>query len=276
MLPQPPGQPEATPPKPALTRLIPLCLIDLPSDPINPIDWHHVAKMAAGYEKGDPIPAITVFPVEGGRFEILFGQHRFHARKRGGFMDIAATVLPSRPEPLQALAMQFKENNDHRELTGQERATAFFRAKKLGGLKNKQVAALFEVSEATVSRDLSMGKNLHPTLKDLVARLELVPKAAWAISRLPSDIQVAFYEEHKGEKAEAIAEAVSDKLDVLAGQKPKKPKPVPFSVPGLKGMFTVFDLAKVRAALAQVGEAVTKIEKHSLPFPSLPTLLRGT
>lgn len=230
-------------------QVVSLDLLDLPSQPLNPVDLALVDRIATGYERGDPIPAITVFPVGGGRYEILFGQHRYFARKRAGKTDILANILPERPPPLQVLVMQFKENNDHRELTGMERAAAFFRAKQIGKLTNKAISALFGVSEGTVSRDLQTRESLHPSLKDLQSRMELCPKAAWALSRLPAEVQVPFFEHHKGEKAESIAEAVSDKLAELGTGKAKD-RPVSGITPG--GLRFTIPTKDLKASLAEL------------------------
>ncbi|MCE9567402.1 MAG: ParB N-terminal domain-containing protein [Planctomycetes bacterium] len=253
-----------------LPKVIPLSLIDPPSNPINEVDLELVDRIAAGYERNDPIPPITIFPIDGDRYETLLGQHRLLARRRAGMTDILANVLAQRPEPLDILAIQFKENNDHRELSGLERATAFFRAKEVGNLRSKEVAALFNVSEGTVSRDLTTNKNLHPTLRGL----KLAPKAAWATSRLPQDMQVAFYEQHKGAKVETLVDLVNEKLNEMKGCKPKKPKPVKGTVPGLVAQFTADTVAKARAALVLIDAGLAKLEKHGLPMATLPQMLK--
>jgi ParB-like chromosome segregation protein Spo0J len=254
--------------------------VRLPSNPINDIDWDHVNRLAEGYERGDPIPAITVFPIEDGLYEILFGQHRFHGRRRAGKTDILATVLPKRPEPLEILALQFKENNDHRELSGMERAAAFFRAKEIGKLTNKAVAALFGVSEATVSKDLQTRESLHPTLKELCAKMELCPKKAWGLSRLPLEQQVPFYEQNKDLKsAEGMVEAVNDKLIELAGGKPKARKQDPVKCKTPNGIVIPippnFDHDKALAELAILTEAIKRAKRESLPMATVPMLMRS-
>jgi ParB-like chromosome segregation protein Spo0J len=254
--------------------------IRLPSNPINDIDWDHVNRLAEGYERGDPIPAITVFPIEDDLYEILFGQHRFHGRRRAGKTDIQATILPKRPEPLESMSLQFKENNDHRELTGLEQASAFFRAKELGKLTNKAVAALFGVSEATVSKGLKTRESLHPTLKELCAKLELCPKAAWALARLPLEVQVPFYEQNKDlVSAAGMVDIVNDKLIELAGGKPKARSQEPVKCRTPHGIVVPippgFDHEKALAELAILTEAIKRAKRESLPMATVPMLMRS-
>lgn len=261
--------------QPHQTQLLKLDLLDPPSNPLNPLDWALVDRIAGGYERGDPIPAILVFPVDDGRYEILFGQHRFHGRRRAGKTDIEARILPERPAPLDALALQFKENHDHRELTGMERATAFFRAKQLGKLSNKAISVLFGISEPTVSRDLRTDKNLHPALKELQVRMELCPKEAWALARLPLDTQVPFYEQHKGMKAESMAEAVSDKLAELGNGKPKD-RPVSGVTPGgVRYTLPVKDLKQTLADLKRLVAGLQWVIDKKLPPKDLEFYFRS-
>lgn len=261
-------------------QMLPLEQIRPPANPINDIDWDHVNRLAEGYERGDPIPPITVFPIENDLYEILFGQHRFHGSRRAGKTHIQATVLPKRPEPLEGMALQFKENNDHRELSGMERASAFFRAKEIGKLTNKAVAALFGVSEATVSKDLQTRESLHPTLKELCAKLQVCPKKAWALSRLPLELQVPFYEQNKDLKsAEGMVEAVSDKLVELEGGKPKARKQEPVKCRTPHGIVVPippgFDHDKALAELAVLTEAIKRAKRESLPMATVPMLMRS-
>lgn len=255
----------------SLAKLVLLKDIVPSSTQLNSINPEQVERLQRGYENGDPIPPVVVFAIENGKFEIVFGNHRLAARQKR-FVDIPAIVLPHRPEPLEILAMQFRENADRHTLTSLERATAFYKAKEQG-LNNKQVAILFNVSEGTVSRDLSIDKNLHPTLKDLVAQAKLCPKKAWAASRLDLNTQIAFVDRHAKVKAEDFADLVSEELAKIEGATPKV-RPIQVTTPGgLKAMLLPSAEACL-SELAKLSKAVKAVSEKGGSLSDIPAWLR--
>lgn len=258
-------------PSRTVTRPVLLSAIRLPSPPPNAVDESVVIPLVAAYQRRDPVPPPVVFEIPGGLFELLSGQHRMEAAKRAGFAELMCTVLDKEPTPLEKIALQYRENAHRKKLTIVERADLFASAMEAGNLNGKAVAKLFDTSESSVSRALQVNSRLVDPLKELVAKLQLIPRLAYQLSRLEPADQVPFYEQHKALPTDQFEAKISEFQD--AKGKPAKKPPVQVDLPGLR-VTLQHDLAAAIQSAKSLWQTLRALADKSLPMTDLPAALR--
>lgn len=257
-----------------LTRAIPVGFILPPDPPSNEITDSVAEALRLGFLRNDPIPAITVYPAKhtepGEWFRLLVGQHRLEGAKRAGRAEIQACIVPE-PSTIEKVAIYFRENANRKSLGPIEMASLVTTAMNAGPekLTGKQVAKLFGISEAAVSKCLAIDKNLHPELKTLVAQLKMVPRAAYIVSRIfPQENQPEFWRLNSARTVDELEDLVS----MQSCDKPKE-KGASVVVEGVKVTFPP-SLEAAASALRKLLETVKVMASKKSPMSDLPFHLR--
>ena len=102
-------------------------------------------------------PGVAWYDAGRGRFILLCGERRFRALKTiAGMTTMCVKVLRGTMTPGQMLQINLAENLQRASLDPIERGKAFRRLMQLENLTASEVAARMSVSNAMVSRDLSL------------------------------------------------------------------------------------------------------------------------
>lgn len=170
---------------------LPLNLIDPSPLPVRDIEGQTINDLRESIKTFGVLQPILVRP-KNGRYEIVFGNHRFYAAKGAGLTDIPAQVKPLKDsealllaviENVQRLEMNpIKEGEVYNKLLD----TSFFSVKDLANSLGKSVPYL--------KGRLSLYKNLCPDLKAKVGK-KLTISAAIQISKLPRNQQKPLFDE---------------------------------------------------------------------------------
>lgn len=140
------------------------------------------------------VQAITIRPLEGGKYEIVAGTRRFIAAKNAGLKKIPAMILELSDE--QAMLLSITENLERSELTPIEEARAFkaylgwdgqkaFEGDRQEGLRQlvDKLSEQLPISDATIYHRLSL-LHLPESLKIRVEQNTLKIKIAETIAGL--------------------------------------------------------------------------------------------
>jgi ParB family transcriptional regulator, chromosome partitioning protein len=117
------------------------------------------------------------------RLVLICGERRYRALKLAGIPTMAVKVIRGNLTPGQMLQMNLAENLQRASLNPIERGKAFRRIMQLEDLNASEVALRMSVSNATVSRDLSL-LDLPESLQSRVASGQLPASVAAAIARV--------------------------------------------------------------------------------------------
>lgn len=131
-------------------------------------------------------PGVAWFDAGRGRLILVCGERRFRAIKIAGLPTMAVKVIRGPMTQAQLLEMNISENIQRSSLHVIERAKAFRRMMQLEGITAKEVAGRLKVSDATVSRDLSL-LELPDHLQRQVISGDLPASVASLIVRLDGD-----------------------------------------------------------------------------------------
>ena len=149
---------------------------------------------AALQELADSIKAqgivqpIVARPLGGTKYEIIAGERRWRAAQLAGLAEVPVLVRDVPDEA--ALAVALIENIQREDLNPLEEATALKRLIDEFGLTHQEVAEAVGRSRASVSNLLRL-LDLHPEVKDAIARGELEMGHARALAGLPEAKQPA-------------------------------------------------------------------------------------
>ena len=121
-----------------------------------------------------------------GRYVLICGERRFRALKIAGRPTMSLTIVRGSLTPGQMLQMNLAENIQRASLNPIERGKAFHRLMLLEDLNASEVASRMNVSNATVSRDLSL-LDLPESLQARIASGELPASVGAAIARVGDD-----------------------------------------------------------------------------------------
>lgn len=117
---------------------------------IRPIDWDYVRQLSEDYQKGDPIPAITVEILLVDGVPVAFvrdGHHRTHGARLAKLPQVAINVFKGNKEA--AIALMFKSGNT-RTLTRVQKSVAVRRLRACH-MSQDAIAKLLGVSQGEVS-----------------------------------------------------------------------------------------------------------------------------
>jgi ParB family transcriptional regulator, chromosome partitioning protein len=121
-----------------------------------------------------------------GRYVLIIGERRFRALKIAGKPTMALAIVRGSLTPGQMLQKNLAENIQRASLNPIERGKAFRRLMQLEDLNASEVALRMNVSNAMVSRDLSL-LDLPDSLQARVATGELPASVGAAIARVGDD-----------------------------------------------------------------------------------------
>jgi ParB family transcriptional regulator, chromosome partitioning protein len=166
-------------------RIEMLLVAELLPDPQNPrtdVDEKADGELTASIAlHGVKVPLMCFRTPEG--IMIGDGHRRWRCSKPAGRDTVPGYVFPKRPEEDELLAVQLTINAHRQNLNPAEEHDAFERLAKLRGWTPSQLAAGLAISNAEVTRVLSLGK-LSPEERELV-RAGKVPKSSgYALARI--------------------------------------------------------------------------------------------
>jgi ParB/RepB/Spo0J family partition protein len=116
-------------------------------------DEGKMGELVASIRQRGVIVPVKVRPLEGGRFEIVFGHRRFEACRRLGLATVPAIV--GELEDGDALVEQVIENELREDLPYLERAQALERVLAQTGWSRRELARRVGISHATVNNALA-------------------------------------------------------------------------------------------------------------------------
>lgn len=222
-------------------------IVNIPLDKLVPSSANiygirEVEELAASIESMGLLHNLVVRELDGGRYEIISGERRYHACKllhEGGNADYA--VLPCKVEgessdAIAELKLIFA-NATARELTDFEKVEQAARMKELfkqlkaegyevKGRLREIVAGVLDVSPAQVGRLESVSEKLIPEYKEELKAGNIGISAAYDASTLPEDKQRETLDTYKAEGAKAVKKAKTRRTheEVIAAEAAKQAK----------------------------------------------------
>ena len=207
--------------------------------------------------------ALTVFKVDEAcegheMYEVVDGSTSLIALERLGVEEVLVNILLERPDPKTLRMMRLRKNLLHSDMLVLEEARNFRELMQDNGWTQKELARelageqCIKKFETRISKALKIYDNLIDALKDILNRKEMADKSAWAIAGLPAEVQLPFWNEHTGKKAEAIVDLVNAYWEKQGHGKPKE-KPVTGTTPaGVKYSLPTKDLKATLAELKRL------------------------
>lgn len=185
------------------------------ADPSNPRTQCNAAKDAelanSIRDQGVQVPLIGY--VQGDRIVIEDGHRRWTAARAAGIPDLPVIVLPEKPDAAQLLVAQLTINGQRAGLNPVDEYDAFAKLAAMKKWSPSQLATALAVSNAEVTRILSIGK-LNDEERRLVREERISKSSAYALSRMPPEQRQALVE-----KA-AAGQVTRDQLNRKARRKP--------------------------------------------------------
>lgn len=168
---------------------LPLKLIDPSPLPIRDIEGGTVNDLRESIKNFGVLQPILVRPKDG-RYEIVFGNHRFYAAKVAGLTSIPAQVRPL--DSGESLLLAVTENVQRLEMNPIKEGEVY---NKLVGLYSlSDLAIKLGKGKQYLRGRISLYKNLHSELKKEVGK-KLTMSSAIQISKLPLGKQKEVFEE---------------------------------------------------------------------------------
>jgi ParB family transcriptional regulator, chromosome partitioning protein len=131
-------------------------------------------------------PGVAWFDPGRNRYILICGERRYRALKRIGATSMAVKVIEGGLTQARMLEINISENLQRSSLNPIERGKAFLRLKQLENITGSMVAERLKVSDAMVSRDISL-LDLSASLQERVINGALPASVAALIVRLDSD-----------------------------------------------------------------------------------------
>lgn len=119
-----------------------------------------IQELADSIERNGLINPIMVKPISSGKYEVIAGHRRFEAVKRLGLPHIECNVTDETSEKDLMLA-QIAENVQRKDMSALELVECFDEMKKRYGIKQNQIARLFNKSDVWVTNQYQAAKLLE-------------------------------------------------------------------------------------------------------------------
>ena len=119
-----------------------------------------IQELADSIERNGLINPIMVKPIGSGKYEVVAGHRRFEAVKRLGLPHIECNVTDETSEKDLMLA-QIAENVQRKDMSALELVECFDEMKKRYGIKQNQIARLFNKSDVWVTNQYQAVKLLE-------------------------------------------------------------------------------------------------------------------
>jgi ParB family chromosome partitioning protein len=222
--------------------------------------------------KGQLVPLIVRPRAEGG-FEVLDGETRRRAMLLGRIATAKCLVVQGELTPLQLQMLKLTVNCQRNDMSPVEVATQVAEVKQLGGMDNRQVAALMDKSEGEISRLLELLQNPDP-IRRMIAAGTVPAKAGYYLARLRDD------PERQRQLAEEVAarRLSCDSLARLVGKrraegKGQRGKKAAVYLPA-GGKLTVEGIRGLEQLAEQLAQLVPDMRKHAQQGIDLETYAR--
>lgn len=187
-----------------------------PKNPRSSIDEQADAELMASIAlHGVKVPLICYRSTEG--ITIGDGHRRWRCSKAVGKDVVPAIVFPKRPEEAELLATQLTINAHRRNLNPTEEYDAFSRLAKLQGWTPSQLAEGLAISNAEVTRILSLGK-LSTEERQLIREGRVSKSSGYALARMGQQARAGLVQKV------AAGELTRDQLDAMARRNTKVEK----------------------------------------------------
>ena len=166
-------------------------VVSIPLDQIDPMlnqsrdrfDTESLQELSDNLKAlGQLQPGVATFDEGRKRYTLICGERRFRALKLAGLTHMTVRLISGDLSQGDMLAMNLAENIQRASLNAIERAKAFQKLMRLENLSATDVASRMNVSNATVSRDLSL-LSLSAALQQRVMSGELPGSVAATIAR---------------------------------------------------------------------------------------------
>lgn len=197
------------------------------------------------------------------RLILICGERRLRALQRAGKKTMALKVIRGTLTQGQMLQMNVSENLQRADINPIERGQAFRRMMQLEGITAREVSARLQVSEATVSRDLSL-LDLPPVLQAKVASGELPSSVGSSLARLDDD-ETRNYLAEQFAKGELSRDGVADEVKKRRGgsqSNGNKPQRLMFKL----GAATVTVTAKQPLTWKDLGDVIDRLRRETKPL----------
>lgn len=119
-----------------------------------------IQELADSIERNGLINPIMVKPIGSGKYEVIAGHRRFEAVKRLGLPHIECTVTDETSEK-DLMLVQIAENVQRKDMSALELVECFDEMKKRYGIKQNQIARLFNKSDVWVTNQYQAAKLLE-------------------------------------------------------------------------------------------------------------------
>lgn len=119
-----------------------------------------IQELADSIERNGLINPIMVKPIGSGEYEVIAGHRRFEAVKRLGLPHIECNITDETSEKDLMLA-QIAENVQRKDMSALELVECFDEMKKRYGIKQNQIARLFNKSDVWVTNQYQAAKLLE-------------------------------------------------------------------------------------------------------------------
>lgn len=173
-----------------------VALADMQPSGYNPrkhFDEASLSELAESIKQQGVLQPIGVRPIEGNRFEVVFGERRYRASLMAEMTEIPAIVMDISDETAEEMAVT--ENLQRKDVTPIEEANAYQRLIESGRHDVQSLAVQFGKSENYIHTRLKF-VSLIPEIADLLEQDEITLSVASEICRYGEDIQREVYDKH--------------------------------------------------------------------------------
>ena len=184
-------------------------------NPRKNFDETSLAELAESIKKQGVLQPIGVRPIEGNRFEIVFGERRYRASLMAELAEIPAIVMEISDETAEEMAIT--ENLQRKDVTPIEEANAYQKLIDSGRHDVQSLTVQFGKTEAYIRTRLKF-VSLIPEIALLLEQDEITISVASEICRYGEEIQREVYDQHlkegvqynswRGMKASEVAQSI--------------------------------------------------------------------
>lgn len=192
-------------------------------NPRKRFDETGLDELAESIKQQGVLQPITVRPIaDTDRYEIVFGERRYHASVIAGLEEVPAIISELSDEEAQEMAVT--ENLQRKDVTPTEEANAYKQLIDSGRHTVETLSVLFGKSENYIRTRLNFS-TLIPELAELLDADVITISVASEICRYGEDVQREVYEKYlkegiqhysswRGRKAKEIAELIEQKFTI--------------------------------------------------------------
>ena len=180
----------------AARNIVSVALADIQPSDYNPrktFDETSLAELAESIRQQGVLQPVGVRPIEENRYEVIFGERRYHASFMAGLETIPAVIYEVTDEVAEEMAVT--ENLQRKDVTPIEEANAYQKLIESGRHDIHSLVVQFGKSEDYIRTRLKF-TTLIPEIANLLETDEITISVASEICRYREDIQKEVYERH--------------------------------------------------------------------------------